>query len=90
MPIKKAAKKALRRSKRRRIIRLKVKSELKEAIKKFRELVSQKKIKEAEDSLKECYKFLDRAAKKKVIKKNTAARKKSRLALAFKKISHQT
>jgi len=42
-------------------------------------LVSQNKIKEAKNLLPQVYKTLDKAAKVGVIKKNTAARKKSRL-----------
>ena len=39
----------------------------------------------ASDKLKEAYKAIDKAAKRGVIKKNTAARKKSRLAKALGK-----
>lgn len=87
MPIKKAAKEALRHSKKRREINLKVREELKNTIKKFRELVEEKKIDEAKKLINMCYKLLDRAAKKRVIKKNTASRKKSRLAQALKKLA---
>ncbi len=41
--------------------------------------------KEASASLAEAYKAIDKAAKRGIIKKNTAARKKSRLALAIKR-----
>lgn len=40
---------------------------------------------EAKAKLSEAYKAIDKAAKRGVIKKNTAARKKSRLAKAIKK-----
>ncbi len=49
------------------------------AIKKTREAVSAGNIDEAKKWLKSSIKSLDKAAQKKVIKKNTAARKKSRL-----------
>lgn len=87
MPIKKAAKKALRQSKKRRSRNLQIKQGLKETIKRFRALVEKKKTKEAQDLLKKCYRLLDLAAKKKVIKKNTASRKKSRLTSALNKIN---
>jgi small subunit ribosomal protein S20 len=87
MPIKKAAKEALRHSKRRHTINLKVREELKNIIKKFRELIAEKKTDEAKKLINTCYKLLDRAVKKKVIKKNAASRKKSRLAQALKKLT---
>jgi len=49
------------------------------AIKKTREAVANKKIKIAQEWLKKSIKALDKAAQKKVLKKNTAARYKSRL-----------
>ena len=60
---------------------------MKETVKEVRELVSQNKKAEAEKILKDAYKALDKAAKTGVIKKNTASRKKSRLAKALKKLS---
>jgi len=49
------------------------------AIKKTREAVSTGDIKNAQEWLKKAIKGLDKAAQKNVIKKNNAARKKSRL-----------
>jgi len=46
-------------------------------------LVSQKKQEEAKKLLPQIYKILDKAAKTGLIKKNTAARKKSRIAKAI-------
>ena len=43
-------------------------------------MVSQKKIEEAKNILPQVYKILDKAGKVNIIKKNTASRKKSRLA----------
>lgn len=57
------------------------------AIKKTREAVSAGNVDEAQKWLKVAQKSLDKAAQKKVIKKNTAARKKSRLNAAVKKIA---
>lgn len=86
MPIKKAAKKHLKQSKKRHLRNLTAKKEIKENIKNFRKLVSEKKIAEAKTLLQKCYKLLDKTAKRGIIKKNTASRKKSRLTLALNKI----
>lgn len=83
MPIKKAGKKALRTSKAKHQINLSVKKELHSSIKKFNELIKDDKAEEAKKELNKCYKTLDKAAKKNVIKKNTASRKKSRLSKAL-------
>jgi ribosomal protein S20 len=48
-------------------------------------LVLERKIEEAKKLLPQIYKILDKAAKEKVIKKNTAARKKSRIAKAIER-----
>jgi len=85
MPIKKAAKKWLRRSKKRQARNVKAKEELKEIITKTRGLIEKKKFEEAKKALVKTYSKLDRAAKYGVIKKNTASRKKSRLAQALNK-----
>jgi len=84
MPNKSAAKKYLKVSKKRHERNLKVRKELKSIIKKVRlALEDSGATKKAEELLKEAVKIIDRAAQKKIIKKNTAARKKSRL---FKKL----
>ena len=79
MPQRKTAKKELRKSAKRKIRNLSVKSKVKSAIKRFK-----KNIKADPESFKtelsHVYKTLDMAASKKVIHKNKAARKKSRLS----------
>lgn len=79
MPITKSAKKALRQSIKRRARNLIYKKKIKLALKQARALVSAGKQKEAKQLLPKIYKALDKAAKKGVIKKNTASRKKSRI-----------
>ncbi len=79
MPIKKAAKKALRQSFKRQSRNLSYENKIKSLIKKARVLVSQKKINEAKALLPQIYKVLDKAAKVNIIKKNAASRKKSRI-----------
>ncbi len=79
MPITKSAKKALRQSSKRRAHNLRYKNKVKALIKEARGLVLQKRVEEAKKLIPQVYKILDKAAKEKVIKKNTASRKKSRL-----------
>jgi len=84
MPNKSAAKKYLQVSKKRHQRNLAVKKELKAIIKEVRETLKSSNItKETEELLKKAVKIIDRAAQKKIIKKNTAARNKKRL---FKKL----
>lgn len=90
MPIKDAAKKALRQSKKRNKTNSAIKSKIHETVKKFDSLVQDKKKKEAEKLLQACYKLLDKAAKRNIIKKNTASRKKSRLTNALNKIGEKS
>ena len=58
---------------------------MRSAIKKVAKLVSEKKRKEAEAALPAAYKAIDKAWKRGVVKKNNAARKKSRLAKMINK-----
>lgn len=85
MPITKSAKKALRSSAKKREYNLARKTALKSAVKKLKKLVTEKKADEARKLLPEVQKVIDKAAKSNVLKKNTAARKKSRLAAMLKK-----
>jgi small subunit ribosomal protein S20 len=85
MPIKKSAKKYLRASRKRAAQNLKTKKAFKEAVKKLRNLIASQKHEEAKKYFPMVQKALDKAAKVGVIKKNTAARKKSRLAKMMKK-----
>jgi len=79
MTITKSAKKALRQSKRKRVFNLRRSNKMKNLIKQIRLLVKDKKKEEAKKLLSDAYKAIDKAAKRGVIKKNTASRKKSRL-----------
>ena len=85
MPITRSAKKALRQSLKRRAENLKRKEEFKRAIKEVKKLVAAGKIKEAESLMPKVYKALDKAAKTGAIKKNAAARRKSRLMKLIRK-----
>jgi len=79
MPITTSAKKALRQSKTRKIRNTRRKKEMKNLLKKVKDLVSQNKTEEVKKLLPKVYKILDKAAKAGLIKKNTAGRKKSRI-----------
>lgn len=87
MPIKKAAKKYVGVTARKTKRNKKMKKTFREAIKKTKEAVAQNKADDAKKSLGIAIKSLDKAVQKGFIKKNTAARKKSRLNKLVKKIS---
>ncbi len=86
MPITKSAKKALRQNKRRRAKNVKQSRSLKDEIKALKKLMAKKDKKGANEALPKVYKSLDKAAKTNLIKKNTAARLKSRLTKAVNRI----
>ena len=79
MPITESAKKRLRQNKKRKKENKVFKNQMKEAIKEVKALVDDGNLEEAEEILPETYKAIDKAAKKGVIKKKNASRKKSRL-----------
>ncbi len=85
MPIKQAAKKALRQSKKNKKVNSEWKEKIKTSIRKIRDLITEDKLDQAEKELPTLYKTLDKAAKSNIIKKNTARRKKSRLSSALNK-----
>ena len=87
MPITKSAKKALRGSARKKVFNDRRKRSMKEAVKSLDVFFVAKNKKEAEALLPKAYKAIDKAAKRGVIKKNTAMRKKSRLARRISKLA---
>lgn len=74
-----SAKKAVRQSGRRKIRNLQKIKIIKKLLRGVEGLISQKKIEEAKKLLPRIYKVLDKAAKTGLIKKNTVARRKSRI-----------
>lgn len=80
MPIIKSAKKALRQSIKRKAVNDRRTKAMKDAIKKVEKSVKEKKADVVKTLLPVAFAAIDKAAKRGVIKKNTAARKKSRLA----------
>ncbi len=83
MPNVKSAEKRMRQSEDRRGNNRRRRSEMRTEIKRFRELLSEKKVDDARELLKEVYAVIDRTAQKGVIHSNTAARYKSRLTQAL-------
>ncbi len=86
MPNIKSAAKAMRQSVRRRARNIKVKDKFKDAVKEVKKLIAAGKKPEAMEAMKQVMSSLDKAAKIHVIHKNTASRKKSRLAKAIAKV----
>jgi len=85
MPVTKSAKKALKRSIFLRERNLRFKKAMKEAIRKYRKMIEENKIEEAEKMLPEVYSKIDRCARRNIIHKNAAARRKSRLTKLLEK-----
>jgi len=84
MAITKSAKKAHRASLKKRVFNIRRKRALTTTTKEVKKLMTTSAA-DARKSLSEAYKAIDKAAKRGVIKKNTASRKKSRLAQAVKR-----
>lgn len=82
MPITKSAKKSLRKERRNRAHNLVYLQKIKDLKKEILKLKGQGKDKKAKALLSQYYKAVDKAAKEKVLKKNNADRKKSRLTKA--------
>lgn len=80
MPIIKSAKKALRQSFKRKAVNDRRTKAMKDAIKKVEKSVKEKKNDAAQKLLPMAFAAIDKAAKRGVIKKNNASRKKARLA----------
>ena len=79
MPITQSAKKAIRGSLRKKAFNDQRKRAMKEIIKKIEKIAKTDKA-EAAKMLSSAFQSIDKAAQKRVIKKNNAARKKSRLS----------
>ena len=79
MPIIRSAKKALRGSLRKKDMSERVTKNMKENVKAVEKAVREKKT-DVKALVDKAYSAIDKAAKKGVIKKNTAARKKSRMS----------
>lgn len=87
MPNTKSAAKAMRQAIRRRKYNIVTKDKFKSAVKATRKAIVAGSKDTAKESLKLAMATLDKAAKKGVIHKNNASRKKSRLAKAIAKLA---
>ncbi|KKW19295.1 MAG: 30S ribosomal protein S20 [Parcubacteria group bacterium GW2011_GWA2_51_10] len=76
----KSAKKAARVATRRHVFNVRRQKAMKDIVKEIAGLLNDKKMSEAAGLLPKTYKAIDKASKKGVIKKNTAARMKSRIS----------
>jgi small subunit ribosomal protein S20 len=86
MPNIKSAAKAMRQSERRRVFNLRTKDKVKTAVKATRKAIDTVNKTDAVAALQKAMSALDKAVKKNVLHKNTASRKKSRLAKAIAKL----
>ena len=84
MPVTTGAKKTLRAATRKRVFNIRRQRELSSSIKEVKKLIGEGKKDSANKILPKAYKAIDKAAKRGLIKKNTAARKKSRLSALIK------
>ncbi|MCB9810710.1 MAG: 30S ribosomal protein S20 [Candidatus Nomurabacteria bacterium] len=86
MPITKGAKKAHVQSLKKRVFNIRRKGAMNDVVKDVTKAVTAGDAKKAKELLPKAYKAIDKAAKRGVIKDNTAARKKSRLTAKVKTV----
>jgi len=84
MAITKGEEKAYRQSERKRVYNIRRKSDMKDAEKAITKAVTAGDTEKAKSLLPAAYKAIDKAAKRGVIKDNTASRKKSRITARVK------
>lgn len=84
MPQRKAAKKDLKQNKKNQQQNLQIKQKVKRAIKNLKKSINNADLSSRQQALNEVYKVLDKAAKKNIIHRNKAARKKSHFAKFLK------
>jgi small subunit ribosomal protein S20 len=82
-----SALKRVRVTERRTAVNRTRKTRLRHGIRAMRRLLESKDVKAASDLVPKTYSLIDRAAKWGIIKKNTAARYKSRLTLRLRKLA---
>lgn len=85
MPIKKSAIKELRKTKKRTVANSNRKRKIRDTLKDIRKSLDAQNIEEAQKMVKDVIKLIDKAAKRNIFHKNTAARKKSRILKAISK-----
>ena len=87
MPSHKSAKKRMKQDKKRNLSNKSLKSEVRTSIKKLSAEIEGKNLEEAKVSLNKTVSLLDKAAKKELIHKNAASRKKAQLTSKIKQIA---
>ncbi|MBU0568896.1 30S ribosomal protein S20 [bacterium] len=87
MPSHKSAKKRMKQDKKRNLSNKSLKSEVRTSIKKLSAEIKGKNLEEAKVSLNKTVSLLDKAAKKELIHKNAASRKKAQLTKKIKQIA---
>ncbi len=87
MPITKGAMKANRQAKKKQIFNIRRKNVMSDVVKDVNKAVTAGDVAKAKEILPKAYQAIDKAAKRGVIKGNTAARKKSRLTARVKQAS---
>lgn len=85
MAITRGAKKAVRSSERKRVFNVRRNNTMRDVIKDIKKAIVAGEVDKAKSLLPTAYKAIDKAAKRGVIKDNTADRKKSRLSAAIKR-----
>jgi len=85
MPIKESAKKELRKAEKRRRFNISRQKTMKDLLKKAKKFITGNKKDDAKKLIPAVYQAIDKAVKRGIIKKNAAARKKSRLMKALNK-----
>ncbi|MFH0987906.1 MAG: 30S ribosomal protein S20 [Parcubacteria group bacterium] len=83
----KQAEKSIRQTEKRTLRNKLAKDELKDLIKKCRKAIVAKDKNAALELIKQIVKKADKASQKGILKKNTAARKKSRVMIAYNKLN---
>ena len=86
MPITKGAAKANRQSEKKRIFNIRRKNVMSDVVKDVNKAITSGDSAKAKEMLPKAYQAIDKAAKRGVIKANTAARKKSRLTVRVKAV----
>ena len=85
MAITSSAKRAIRVSARKAVFNARRMNTMRDDVKSLKKMSLAKDFKGAEKALSDVYKAIDKAAKRGAIKKNTAARKKSRIVLFMRR-----
>ncbi|WKZ31470.1 MAG: 30S ribosomal protein S20 [Candidatus Dojkabacteria bacterium] len=83
----KASLKSIRRTKTETVYNSRLKNRYRRAIKKYNTLLEQNDFEAAQQYLPKVYKLLDKAAKRNIMNKNSASRKKSRLTVKLNRLS---